>query len=94
MAKKKKKNEEVTNADLFKSIRKNWNGINPVSRIVESKKKKPPKHKHKIYGIIIIENEEREFSFLLPFPLSCHCNRTSIVSSVPSQIKREGMATP
>ena len=40
MAKKKKKNEEVTNTDLFKQIRKNWNGINPVSRVVESKKKK------------------------------------------------------
>ena len=47
MAKKKKKNEEVTNADLFKSIRKNWNGINPVSRVVESKKKKKPKYPHK-----------------------------------------------
>ena len=49
MAKKKRKNEEVTNADLFKKIRKNWNGVNPVSRVVESKKKKPPKYKHKQY---------------------------------------------
>jgi hypothetical protein len=49
MAKKKKKNEEVTNTDLFKSIRKNWNGVNPVSRVVESKKEKPPKYKHKQY---------------------------------------------
>ena len=47
MAKKKKKNEEVTNADLFKQILKNWNGVNPVSRIVESKKKKKPKYPHK-----------------------------------------------
>ena len=47
MAKKKKKNKEVTNVDLFKSIRKNWNGTNPVTRIVESKKKKKPKYKHK-----------------------------------------------
>ena len=45
MAKKKKKNEEVSNTNLFKKIRKNWNGINPVTRVVESKKNKPVKHK-------------------------------------------------
>ena len=49
MAKKKKNNEEVTNADLFKKIRKNWNGINPVSRVVENKKKKKPKYPQKQY---------------------------------------------
>jgi hypothetical protein len=48
MAKKKKK-KEVSNADLYKSVRGDWNGINPVSRIVESKKKKAPKYKHKIF---------------------------------------------
>ena len=48
MAKKKKvKPEEVSTADLFRSIRKNWNGINPVPRIVENKKRKKPKYKHK-----------------------------------------------
>lgn len=48
MAKKKKvKSEEVSTADLFRTIRKNWNGINPVSRIVENKKRKKPKYKHK-----------------------------------------------
>ena len=48
MAKKKKKNKEVSNTDLYKSIRGSWNGINPVSRIVESKKRKKPKYPHKI----------------------------------------------
>lgn len=48
MAKKKKvKPEEVSTADLFRTIRKNWNGINPVSRVVENKKRKKPKYKHK-----------------------------------------------
>lgn len=47
MAKKKKKKEEVSNADLYKSVRGDWNGVNPVSRIVESKKKKKPKYPHK-----------------------------------------------
>ena len=48
MAKKKKKNEEVSNADLYKQVRGSWNGINPVTRIVESKKKKKPKYPQKI----------------------------------------------
>lgn len=48
MAKKKKvKPEEVSTTDLFRTIRKNWNGINPVSRIIENKKRKKPKYKHK-----------------------------------------------
>lgn len=33
------------NVELNKSIRKSWNGINPVTRVVESKKRKPIKHK-------------------------------------------------
>lgn len=45
MAKKKKK--EKSAFDLYKSIRGSWNGVNPVTRIVESKKKKKPKYKHK-----------------------------------------------
>ena len=45
MSKKKKKNKTPTNLDLWNSIRRNWNGINPVSRIEENKKKKPTKHK-------------------------------------------------
>ena len=44
---KKKRIEDVTSIDLFKQIRKDWNGIHPVPRIVESKKKKKPKYKHK-----------------------------------------------
>jgi hypothetical protein len=49
MSKKKKKNEPKSMIDLYKSIRKDWNGVNPVSRIVESKKKKKPKYPHKEY---------------------------------------------
>ena len=33
--------------DLAKTIRRDWNGINPVTRVVESKKYKKPKHKKK-----------------------------------------------
>jgi hypothetical protein len=46
---KPKTKKEVSTIDLFRSIRKDWNGINPVTRTVESKRKKKPKHKHKLY---------------------------------------------
>ena len=37
--KKKKRNKMPTNLELVQSIRGDWNGVNPVTRIVESKKK-------------------------------------------------------
>ena len=40
MSKKKKK--DTSNLALMTSIRRDWNGINPVTRIVESKKNKQP----------------------------------------------------
>ena len=42
-----KKKKKPTNLDLMRSIRKDWNGVNPVSRTVESKKNKKSKHKKK-----------------------------------------------
>ena len=48
MSKKKKKKGSdnlPSSVELAQSIRRDWNGINPVSRIVESKKNKPVKHK-------------------------------------------------
>lgn len=46
MAKKnKKKNKSVL--DLCRQVRGSWNGVNPITRIIESKKKKKPKYKHK-----------------------------------------------
>lgn len=47
MSKKKKNKKEKSMIDLYQSIRRDWNGVNPVTRIVESKKKKKPKYKHK-----------------------------------------------
>ena len=43
MAKKKPK----TPLEIYQSIRRDWNGINPVTRIIENKKKKKAKHKNK-----------------------------------------------
>ena len=41
---KKNKKMSTTN-ELAQTIRRDWNGINPVTRVVESKKNKPIKHK-------------------------------------------------
>ena len=43
MSKKKKK--IPSNLELIQSQRGDWNGINPITRIVKSKKHKPIKHK-------------------------------------------------
>ena len=48
MSKNKNKKKPTSINELYKTIRGNWNGINPVSRVVESKKNKPTKYKHKI----------------------------------------------
>ena len=44
---KNKNKKKKTMIDLYQSIRGSWNGVNPVTRIVESKKYKKPKYKHK-----------------------------------------------
>ena len=50
MSKKKKKNKkEKSVLDLYQSVRRDWNGINPVTRIIENKKRKKPKYKNKDY---------------------------------------------
>lgn len=50
MSKKKRKNKKQKSMlDLYQSTRRNWNGVNPVTRIVENKKKKKPKYKKKEY---------------------------------------------
>ena len=47
MANKKKNKKEKSMIDLYQSIHRDWNGVNPITRIIESKKKKKPKYKHK-----------------------------------------------
>lgn len=36
---------------LYKTIRGSWNGINPVSKIIPDKRRKPDKYKKKQKGI-------------------------------------------
>ena len=34
-----------TNAEIFRSIRKDWGAISPVTKMIPDKRRKPPKHK-------------------------------------------------
>ena len=42
---KKRKHAPASAIELLKTVRGSWNGVNPVTRIQESKKHKKPKHK-------------------------------------------------
>ena len=48
MAKKKKKKDKSM-LDVYQSIRRDWGDLNPVTRVMENKKKKKPKHKDREY---------------------------------------------
>jgi hypothetical protein len=49
----RKKKKTPTLVDEIRSIRKNWNGINPVTRVQESKSARNPNTKTKITRIIL-----------------------------------------
>lgn len=44
---KQKPTKPRTNYEVYRSIRKDWGEINPVTRVIPDKRKKPPKHKGK-----------------------------------------------
>lgn len=43
MAKKTK-----TNYEIYKSIRRDWGMVNPVTKVIPDKRRKPPKHKGRV----------------------------------------------
>ena len=45
MSKKKSKSQPRTNYEVYRSIRKDWGELNPVTRIIPDKRNKKPKHK-------------------------------------------------
>lgn len=47
MSKKKPRDRPRSNYEVYKSIRKDWNGLNPVTKIIPDKRDKKPKHKKK-----------------------------------------------
>lgn len=49
MSKKKSKIEPRSNYEVYRSIRKDWGAINPVTKIIPDKRNKKPKYKGKEY---------------------------------------------
>lgn len=43
----KKKRKPKTNLEIYQSIRRDWGNVNPVTKVHEDKRHKPPKHKGK-----------------------------------------------
>ena len=46
---KKKKKKDKSMLDVYQSIRRDWGDLNPVTRVMENKKRKKPKHKDREY---------------------------------------------
>lgn len=42
---KKKNTKPRTNYEVYRSIRKDWGELNPVTRVIPDKRNKKPKHK-------------------------------------------------
>lgn len=45
MSKQKKKNQPRTYVEIYQSTRKDWGGVNPVTKVIPDKRRKAPKHK-------------------------------------------------
>lgn len=45
MGKKKSKIQPRSNYEVYRSIRKDWDVINPVTKVIPDKRNKKPKHK-------------------------------------------------
>lgn len=41
----KHKNKPRSNYEVYRSIRKDWGNVNPVTKVIPDKRRKPPKHK-------------------------------------------------
>ena len=49
MSKKKSKTQPRTNYEVYRSIRKDWGVLNPVTKVIPDKRNKKPKHKGREY---------------------------------------------
>lgn len=43
----KRKTKIKSQVEIIRSIRGSWNGVNPVTKIIPDKRRKPPKYKSK-----------------------------------------------
>jgi hypothetical protein len=39
--------KKKTAYEIYKKIRRDWNGVNPVTKVIPDKRRKKPKHKKK-----------------------------------------------
>lgn len=46
---KRKKQTPKSFVEIFQSERKTWGNVNPVTKVIPDKRRKPPKHKGKEY---------------------------------------------
>lgn len=44
---KKKTQKPRTNYEVYRSIRRDWGEVNPVTKVIPDKRRKAPKHKKK-----------------------------------------------
>ncbi len=45
MSKKKSKTQPRSQYEVYRSIRKDWGDVNPITRVIPDKRNKRPKHK-------------------------------------------------
>lgn len=43
---KKSRNKIKTNVEIIQGIRRDWGEVNPVTKIIPDKRRKPPKYKN------------------------------------------------
>lgn len=43
----KHKSKSKSNYEIYKGMRRDWNGVNPVTKVIPDKRNKKPKHKGK-----------------------------------------------
>ena len=48
MSKKKSANKPRSNYEVYRSIRKDWGTMNPVTKIIPDKRNKKPKYKGRV----------------------------------------------
>ena len=45
------KKQDKSYVEIFKSERKSWGNVNPVTRVIPDKRRKPPKHKGRQFDV-------------------------------------------
>ena len=48
MSKKKSKTQPRSNYEIYRTMRKDWGVINPVTKVIPDKRNKKPKHKGRV----------------------------------------------